>query len=437
LKRNLMGITSARPDGTTHLSRSLSPDEQPFLCRGLKPWLGEGAAEACSVQLRGSLRGAGNVYFPVVKSALFLPRTSPRVSERLLALLDEPAYSSVIRVMGDETQPRHLRQKSPEPLAEFGDEEVSIAITEILDGREEATAPGRLEADPTTEEVNVRRAEYEVLKTRRADDDLVVRPMKPADYLAPVKDVCSHLSLVVKLRETRAFAGFARVFPNDSIRVADRTQMLWRHAPPPPQSWLPAHVVHGEGVLMSFREDRLSEWENRPAVRARLQPLLTQLRSLETSRRFVHRDVSPRLVMLHTVAHMLLSRLTFECGYSSASLRERLFVSDRPEAPMAGFLIYTAAGDSDGTMGGLVRMGQPGSLEPVLTRALEVARWCSSDPVCMESRAQGPLSLNLAACHSCALVPETACEEMNRFLDRALVVGTLANPSLGFLSSEG
>jgi len=138
---------------------------------------------------------------------------------------------------------------------------------------------------------------------------------------------------------------------------------------------------------------------------------------------------------MHTLAHILMNRLVFECGYGSASLRERLYISDNPKAPMAGMLIYTAAGDSEGTMGGLVRMGKPGYLEPMVRRALEAAQWCSADPVCMEmgnSGGQGPDSCNLAACHNCALVPETACEEFNRFLDRALVVGDMVNPSIGY-----
>jgi len=100
-------------------------------------------------------------------------------------------------------------------------------------------------------------------------------------------------------------------------------------------------------------------------------------------------------------------------------------------------LIYTADGDSEGTMGGLVRMGRPGLLEPVVQRAIERAKWCSADPVCMEMGSkggQGPGSFNLAACHNCALVPETACEQFNRFLDRGMVVGTLEQPGIGFFA---
>ena len=132
-----------------------------------------------------------------------------------------------------------------------------------------------------------------------------------------------------------------------------------------------------------------------------------------------------------------MNQLTFECGYSSAALRERLFISSNPDFPMSGVLIYTADGDSEGTMGGLVRMGKPGYLEPVIQKALMSAKWCSADPICMEMgrlKGQGPDSCNLAACHNCALVPETACEEFNRFLDRGLLVGSVDNPTLGFFT---
>lgn len=97
-------------------------------------------------------------------------------------------------------------------------------------------------------------------------------------------------------------------------------------------------------------------------------------------------------------------------------------------------LIYTAAGDSEGTMGGLVRMGKPGRFEVVSQRALENANWCSTAPVCIESQGQGPDNCNLAACHSCALLPETSCEEQNRLLDRGVLIGTLTNPKISFFA---
>jgi len=98
------------------------------------------------------------------------------------------------------------------------------------------------------------------------------------------------------------------------------------------------------------------------------------------------------------------------------------------------FLIYTASGDSEGSLGGLVRQGKQGNLETIVYNAIENARWCSSDPICIDSHGQGPNSCNLAACHNCSLLPETCCEESNMLLDRAMLIGELDNPSIGYFN---
>jgi hypothetical protein len=127
--------------------------------------------------------------------------------------------------------------------------------------------------------------------------------------------------------------------------------------------------------------------------------------------------------------------LVYECGYSTASLRERLFVSADPAAPMAGILIYTAAGDSEGTLGGLVRLGRPEALEPLVIRALSRASWCSADPICAETvGAAGARLANLAACHACTMLPETSCETINEGLDRAMVVGLPESRDCGYMA---
>ena len=99
---------------------------------------------------------------------------------------------------------------------------------------------------------------------------------------------------------------------------------------------------------------------------------------------------------------------------------------------MLGVLIYTSSGDSEGSLGGLVREGQPGKLEDSIITALKNAEWCSSDPICIESNGQGPDSCNLAACHNCALLPETCCENGNRLLDRGMLVDSSFGNETGF-----
>jgi hypothetical protein len=143
-----------------------------------------------------------------------------------------------------------------------------------------------------------------------------------------------------------------------------------------------------------------------------------------------------KYLAVHTLAHILINQLVFECGYGTASLRERLYVSDDPDAPMAGILIYTSAGDSEGTLGGLVRLGRPERLGLIVSRALCRASWCSADPVCSENLGgQGSKLANLAACHACVLLPETACETINHGLDRAMIVGLPTDRSVGMMAS--
>ena len=132
--------------------------------------------------------------------------------------------------------------------------------------------------------------------------------------------------------------------------------------------------------------------------------------------------------MIHTLAHVLMDQWSLDSGYPTASLRERLFVSDR----MAGLMIYTATSDSAGSLGGVVGQASPNLLDGSLRDAMERAGWCSNDPVCSETEAQGAESLNLAACHSCVLLPEVSCEEMNQLLDRVLLIGTPIERDIGF-----
>ena len=217
------------------------------------------------------------------------------------------------------------------------------------------------------------------------------------------------------LRETRALRGFTRVRDGE-LKLSDGKALLRRTRTPPAQDWLPAYVVKGEGFYFELDQGRLATWEARAEVQARAQRITDHYGSVSSQRGVRGRTISPRFVLLHTLAHLLINELIFACGYSSASLRERLYVSDSAERNMAGTLIYTAAGDSEGTMGGLVRMARPDNLRQVFASALANSNWCSTDPVCMDAgeKGQGPDSCNLAACHGCAFVPRTSCEDFIR-----------------------
>ncbi len=289
--------------------------------------------------------------------------------------------------------------------------------------------------EEAAEEDAYRRQEYHVftqdVQIGFPKRDLDIRSRSPGDYKDLETCNFQRIALLHKLRETRAFDGFSRIFSSSLTRQERRSLISDEEI-----RWLPATIVRGEGIFIEFSHERIACWERDHAERlvSRLKPLQRSLAAVAERRRQTASPITPAYLLLHTFAHLVITELVQECGYGSASLRERIYCGGG-ESPMAGILIYTAAGDSEGTMGGLVRMGEPDKLGTVVLEALRKARWCSADPVCIESKGQGPGNCNLAACHSCGLLPETSCEVQNRLLDRAMLVGTLENPEIGYFSN--
>lgn len=443
-KRSLAAIMMASPDGQeSFLSKNLSESGEKYRCNGNKAWLGDGELEACERPLRGSLRNASNVYFARTVSAIYLPRASHGAPAELLELLKVPPISTFmayVRSMGNEVTAQALKQVQSSWLKDYSEAEVAKAIGALSEGNVQEDLEQE-SADVVAAEIAFRRSEYEVLSVKQNQQELLTVCRPQTDYSNLLHGKISQVSLVHKLRETIVFAGFSRVFPDDGdggLSVEQHKWRLWRRAPERAKAWLPANVVFGEGLFIKFNEDALRLWENQKTVIELVDKLRNRYRDQNGNRRQRDFAIEPRFVLLHTFAHILINQLTFECGYGSSSLRERLYISTNAANPMAGILIYTAAGDSEGTMGGLVRMGHPGYFEPVIQKAVRNAGWCSTDPVCMEiggHQGQGPDGSNGAACHSCCLMPETACEHFNRFLDRTLIVGSNEDRQIGFFAN--
>jgi hypothetical protein len=447
--RTLEGITSTRSSAesgpSTLLSEELDPSGPAYLCRGGAPWLGiDREGEPCGSPLRGSLRGAANVYYSLLKSSIFVPETAASTADpKVLAVLQDGVIvqarqRAAVFLDKGEPLPVHMLRKAAQGnaflLDGFSDDEITRGLAALQQA--ESGAAGAEEPDPGQDAAPFRATEYRTLRGAIESEELVVR--EPRDQYAPgAAAAFARVRLVEKLRETRVLWGFNRVFAESPYDDASRKALLRRAPARPGHNWLPAYAVSGEGIYLELDTAMLGAWEERPSVLKQAELLTQRFSDLAEQRGLRKRELSPRFILLHTLAHLLINQLTYECGYSSASLRERLYVSSGSDG-MAAILIYTAAGDSEGTLGGLVRMGEPGRLEGVLENALAHAAWCSSDPVCIESKGQGPGSCNLAACHGCALLPETACEEYNRFLDRTLVVGGLEpeRRQLGFFARD-
>ncbi|WP_339349399.1 DUF1998 domain-containing protein [Bifidobacterium indicum] len=453
--RTLRGITSAHLSSVTNeestdLSSRLNEDGRPFLCRGAEPWL-QLKETRCGQQLQGALRSAGNIYFPKVESSIFIPYQNDPADEDLLNIVGSTNFHSAISLIqflladntiNEQQIPSILRNSNKDVLSNFDDNQILAAVKNIAGPltQEPISSNPVLETTNQVPQEKVlsdrntwRFPEYEYLRETPSHSYLRCQnPETPKPLLAYLDRVRQ----VTTLQETRALRGFTRL--RDTHLGLDKGKRLMRRKPINSQleDWLPACVVKGEGIYLELNKDRLSNWEKRPDVVHRSSLINTRYAEAVKSSGLEPREFTPRFVLLHTLSHILINQLVFTCGYSSAALRERLYASTKVGEEMGGLLIYTAAGDSDGTLGGLVRMATTDRLLEVFARAIDNARWCSTDPVCMDSgeQGQGPNSCNLAACHGCALLPETSCEEFNRFLDRGLLIGTFTHTDMGYFS---
>ncbi len=201
--------------------------------------------------------------------------------------------------------------------------------------------------------------------------------------------------------------------------------------------WLPALELYGEGIFFTLDEAQLQLWEEDERVRTRAHAFAERYVKRD-EQNALEVDVSPRFLLCHTLAHLLIRQLDTEAGYPAASLKERIYCQTGSK-PMAGILIYVAVPDEEGSLGGLMELARPDSFLRLLTSAFETAAWCSLDPVCAEQEGHGPDLLNRAACHACVLVPETSCDFGNVLLDRTFVKGAMPDfpPYLGFAVASG
>ncbi|GAA2665233.1 DUF1998 domain-containing protein [Streptomyces aculeolatus] len=388
-------------------------------CRGRHPHLGTYADGGCEQEATLMVAGASNQWFPVTLSALALPpnRTADVVRlveerwEELKAITTRELYDAISSL----PQYRYLKEYEAQDLID-----AVAARKAALDGR-----PSEAPAGP----VDLLSPEWAVLSAPRPPQATSDFTLVEVDDVPPaVTGLFSHVRQVERLREARALVAFTRLDAPDreSPEIAEEVR-LFRSSP----GWVPASEVRGEGIFLRVRQDLLADW----VARVEKTPVLAAHR--EAFARFRTNRKSDRItgefepmagwpgeayLALHTLSHALIRTIALECGYSSASLAERIY-ADTAEERRSGILIYTAAPDSEGTLGGLVTLAESPDFERILRRALRDAAHCSSDPLCAERLPKYPADyLHGAACHVCMFVSETTCERGNRFLDRRFLV---------------
>lgn len=396
-------------------------------CRGRHPHLSWFAEGGCDRQLYVLVVGASNQWFPQTLSALAVPQSGARAVEATV----EKHWKAL------EPLPKSMYPWAREnvgafrELAKWSDDEIWEAV-ERLKARREGGTDASSGGYP-----DLRTPEWEAFTGHplpEENDDFAVRRL--TEIPAALRGIYADVVQAERLREVRTLIGFTRLDapdPDDPDLVTRAP--VTRGSP----QWLPATEVRGEGIFLRLPEDLLREWEDRVAesvavrehreayIRFRKHRFSTRIQGpFDPERGWP----GPRYYALHTLSHLLIRTIALECGYSSASLTERIYAGT-PEDPRSGILIYTAVPDAEGTLGGLVSLAEPDRLVEITRRALRDARHCSSDPLCAERLPQAPEDfLHGAACHVCLFVSETTCERGNRYLDRRFIVPIGDEPKL-------
>ncbi len=399
-------------------------------CRGRRPHLRDFEEHGCDQQVRTLLLGASNLWFPDVLTTLAIPLGAGQIDQlvednwpilRHVTVVEILAYKRTMGELGD--------------LTSFSDEEIWEAIQR------------KRQRDEMEQELPVsdlKTPEWELFTHPDTAPETSDMKLRQVDVPEGFEDLLARVVLVERLREVRAMLGFTRLDPPGDIleeAAEDQRRMrLSRQAP----TWVPASEIRGEGIFIQFREEAIQAW-----LQGRPQGLWNErFHDSHIAWRIARYIDMPeenypglRYVLIHSLSHILMRQLALEAGYVAASVRERIYSRnpnehpDFPE-PMAGLLIYTAAPDSEGTLGGLVGQGEPQILRDHLRKALMDAGLCASDPLCAEHPpSTDGITLHAAACHACMFAPETSCEQGNRYLDRSVLVPTIVHDDLAFFLS--
>lgn len=386
-KRSLSGITNKENNDTQ------------CHCSGYHPFRPTFAPVKCNSTMQVLQRGASNVYFPVIKSAISIP---PYIDPLYTRIEDKKRELESFRTIST------YLPKTPEEVFydtffkdDYSYEEFKNALNNIEKG--------------VKDYISIKESEYNAIKNHNNP----INKRSPLIFNAeedPVPDILkpyfSHIIRINRLREIMCLKGFTRLDAPDpeaeqQINIVELQK----------KDWLPAIEVHGEGIFIEFDKNKINEWLNNTSVKKLDIIVKKAFTEYYLSRNWTVTNPRGALYMLmHTFSHLLIKEMGDKSGYSTASIKERIYCSDT----MQGILIYTGSSDKEGSLGGLVELGKPNKILDIIKSAFEKALICTNDPECMYSALDK--NLNISACHACCMIAETACENGNRLLNRNTII---------------
>tara|TARA_Y100001933_G_C19014219_1_gene570579 strand:- start:1153 stop:2988 length:1836 start_codon:yes stop_codon:yes gene_type:complete len=418
-----VSITCDKCDSRRRLAEVIGPMGAKNMpsCNARRPHLRDYDPKGCDCDsVRPIALGASNLWFPVVISALSVPQASDdlgRLIEENWAVLEKAISLDVLTAFRDIGQLKDLSK---------------YTVDQIWQKLQEKKA-GTSSKDEAPDDL--KSPEWKVFTNPENAKESRSFKLRTVDLPPDFTSYFDKIVLVEKLREVRAMVGFTRIMsPRDFDNPADLPENRRADISRKKPLWLPASETRGEGLFFQFSEAKIQQWVKKNQAFERKFELAHY--SWKASKNIPNPEVGYpgiRFVLIHSFAHALIRQLAIECGYTSASISERIYSRNPDDGqPMAGVLIYTSAPDSEGTLGGLCALGEPDKLNRHIQRALEKVSLCSSDPLCSEHEVGSGDTLHGASCHACSFLPETSCERGNKYLDRATLVPTLDQTDVAF-----
>jgi hypothetical protein len=407
--RALRFVTLECPDchSTENFGRAYA---RPWTCSGRFPESGPRPGQsACVHDARIHQRGAANLHVAEVVSALTIIDMPARLHNVVndARVLTIAATLRSLNLLGRDTFLRLMRdQQIPD---------AAIGLIEDADWDQVLDALGQLGGGRMRP---VKVEEFERLKNAATNGAPPVPPAQPGTpplfevrrgsvrtFTGPAGGLTFRVTPVSRLRMVMVQTGYRRVEPLGRDVVP--TMFDWGGA-----SWFPGVQLFGEGIFIDLPDDELRPVGGRAQVWAD--------RSSHADDPGAAERQHPVHIWWHALSHRLLRTLSIDSGYSSASIRERTYLSSDAGRASGGLLLFTVQPGGDGTLGGLIALVD--RFGDVLHSALADIADCSNDPLCADAPQAGAPG---AACYSCLLASETSCEHRNLALDRLLLLDNL------------
>ena len=388
-----------------------------FRCKGEKPWTTE-TSENCNLIVDVQPRGASKIYWPEQASGIYIPEETSE------AITNSPEFIQILEDSDAELKTEIKLAVKYTNLSENFDLSIDEIVEIVIKERENEEK--ELEDDQENEDfqLDFLFKEYESLSKPEVNDEYFVsKEINIDDYNCNIPDYFLSLHKVKKLISTNVLLGFQRLSDGDeNLDIKETFNPVRRETP-----YLPCTQVSGEGIFVNFNFQKIDNWIGNNKEFIERSNKLRKNSKNDYLKTYNDLNFHPGYILIHTFSHLLMLQLSLECGYSLTDLKEKLYFS--PDHKMAGILIYTASSDSQGSLGGLVRMIEPKYFENTFSNLINNSYVCSNDPICLESNGQGYAGLDLAGCHACSMIPDLACDTFpkNVFLDRMTLIGNSKN----------